>query len=299
MNREQHAVFSSNHHADPFRHGPRGAGLIDLPIAREVSTELPIAPGSGIKGVLREHFRAKQDQDLVELLFGPERSRADSHSGILCPQDAYLLCLPVRSLKGTLARVASPLTLQRYAREAKIHNKDQAGKDKSIPDLFDVARDEVAASETVAFKPAGWSHHAVGLHELIRKRNDKLEPRREKWADHIAGKFFAADTNWAKVFKERFVVVADDTMVFLAQMATDVRARVSLDQNRVVRKGGNWYEESLPAETLLWGVMAAQLVRKISIDPEHALRKLKSETLQMGGKATIGRGVVEFLIEPI
>ena len=34
----------------------QGVGVVDLPIAREKSTGLPIVPGSGIKGVLREEL---------------------------------------------------------------------------------------------------------------------------------------------------------------------------------------------------------------------------------------------------
>ena len=35
----------------------QGTGVIDLPIARERASQLPYVPGSGIKGVLREHRR--------------------------------------------------------------------------------------------------------------------------------------------------------------------------------------------------------------------------------------------------
>lgn len=268
----------------------RAAGAIDLPIAREISTGLPIAPGSGIKGVLRDHFQGDPDQTRM---FGPDRGHADDHGGILSPQDAYLLCLPVRSLKGTCAWVASPLTLLRYAREAKACGV-------ATPDLFAIAENSVAASSTVSFVSSGMQK--VALHELVRNHDASLDSKRALWAKHVAQRFFAIDDPWAPLFEERFVVAHDESLNFLAEAATDVRARVALDEKRVVIDGANWNEESLPAETLLWGVIGTQEVRHpISLAPGDALAKLhlklKPETLlQMGGKATVGRGVVKFLI---
>jgi len=280
----------------------RGEGVIDLPIARETTTGLPLAPGSGIKGVLRDQ---EADQDLRGQLYGPGRNglgngSINERSGILSPQDAHLLCLPVRSLKGTCAWVASPLTLVRYRREA-----ERCGKSK-VPDTtaLTVHDKEVvaSASETLSFPIQSLEQQkGVVLAELVRfVANDTRKTQsRDGWAKYLAEEFFKGedDLPWADRFKERFVIVHDDTLVSLAQSATDVRARVALNADRVVIKGMNWYEENLPAETLLWGVMGAQHVRaKPFLSPDDALKKLETKILQMGGKATVGRGVVQFLI---
>lgn len=97
----------------------QGSGVIDLPIAREKSTGLPVVPGSAVKGVLREELRP----DALPLetwlaLFGPETTAGqDLHAGALAVGDARLLCLPVRSLRGTFAYATCPLVLRRYARD--------------------------------------------------------------------------------------------------------------------------------------------------------------------------------------
>jgi CRISPR/Cas system CMR subunit Cmr4 (Cas7 group RAMP superfamily) len=65
------------------------------------------------------------------------------------------------------------------------------------------------------------------------------------------------------LFTRRFVVVDDDTMTFLWETATQVDARVRLDDaTRTVAQGALWLEESLPPETLLTGLLAADRSRR-------------------------------------
>ncbi|MCI5168651.1 MAG: type III-B CRISPR module RAMP protein Cmr4, partial [Candidatus Electrothrix sp. GM3_4] len=118
----------------------QGVGVVDLPIAREKSTGLPIVPGSGVKGVLREELnpsdagkddhQSSEEADQQEeakkywqTLFGPdakainEGTEGSGFAGALNIQDAQLLCLPVRSVYGVFAWVTCPFILQRYKRD--------------------------------------------------------------------------------------------------------------------------------------------------------------------------------------
>ena len=62
---------------------------------------------------------------------------------------------------------------------------------------------------------------------------------------------------------------------FLAETATEVRARIVLNQNTgTVRKGGLWNEENLPAEAVLWGI---SLSRNPTISRVRAQRKTHSK----------------------
>lgn len=57
-----------------------GLGAIDLPIMREKLSDLPVVPGSGIKGALREVFGDGEDaadRPLTEALFGPAPTEMD------------------------------------------------------------------------------------------------------------------------------------------------------------------------------------------------------------------------------
>jgi CRISPR-associated protein Cmr4 len=97
------------------------------------------------------------------------------------------------------------------------------------------------------------------------------------------------------LFTHRFVVVDDDTMTFFWETATQVDARVRLDDaTRTVAQGALWLEESLPPETLLIGLLAADRSRRpeMEMTPDAVLDFAlpKEAILQFGGKATIGRG---------
>ena len=97
------------------------------------------------------------------------------------------------------------------------------------------------------------------------------------------------------IFTKRFAIVDDDTMAFLWETATQVDARVRIDEeSRTVASGALWLEESLPPETVLIGVLAADRSRRrsVAMSPEEVLDfALAGEQVhQFGGKATTGRG---------
>jgi CRISPR-associated protein Cmr4 len=71
--------------------------------------------------------------------------------------------------------------------------------------------------------------------------------------------------------------------------------RVRLDeQTRTVDTGALWLEESLPAETILIGLMEADRSRKGGFEMQPAevfkFAHAGEMTLQFGGKATTGHG---------
>jgi len=64
-------------------------GNIDLPIARDTATQLPLAPGSSLRGVLRKEI-SKNKAEIAEHLFGPDYINAnkDNFAGALSIGDA-------------------------------------------------------------------------------------------------------------------------------------------------------------------------------------------------------------------
>ncbi|MCF6355152.1 MAG: type III-B CRISPR module RAMP protein Cmr4 [Candidatus Polarisedimenticolaceae bacterium] len=275
----------------------QGVGVIDLPIAREKSTGLPIIPGSGMKGVLREELRPEESDEEKsrkwETLFGPKPGEAASSggfSGALTIQDALLLCLPVRSIYGVFAWVTSPFILERYKRDLK-------NSDLLIP--------KVTATTAIETTTSALSRdNKVYLEDLdldIDKNSDA-----DQVSKLIAAAVFPNDPTWQHEFKKRLLIVPDDTFSFLAETATEVRTRIRLEEGtRTVAKGALWYEENLPAETLLWGIIGCDRARNGG-QQEHAdslmnafIEKIIPEgevRLQIGGKATVGRGNVRWLI---
>ena len=88
----------------------RSAGVVDLPIARARATQMPIVPGSALRGVLRQQVTDRAGED-AETLFGPRTIRNDqgAFAGALSIGDAHLLALPVRCLAGIVSYVTCPV----------------------------------------------------------------------------------------------------------------------------------------------------------------------------------------------
>ena len=123
-------------------------------------------------------------------------------------------------------------------------------------------------------------------------------PEVTAWATQIAGWVFRDDPAWQAEFKKRFAVLPDVVFDFLCETGTEVNTRVKIsDDTKTVVGGALWTEESLPAETILCGVVACDRVfgkDGKDVTPSGLLDQFatKSLSLQIGGKATVGRGQV-------
>ena len=272
----------------------QSAGVVDLPIARARATQLPIVPGSSLRGVLRQHI-TDSDPDNARTLFGPRsiQSDQDSFAGALALGDAHLLALPVRCLAGIVSYVTSPFILRRYAR-------DLARAGIAMPKMpSEPAEDEAK----VTSKSANLVKEKLVLEDL--DLNVQKDDSLTEWATCIARKLHPEDTNSQNQndLVNRFALLPDRVLSFLAETATEIRARIAIDpETGTVRKGALWYEENLPAEAVLWGVFALSASNNKQEDQrseeELAAAMPDPDTLlQLGGKAGVGRGLVRFLTE--
>lgn len=263
----------------------RGVGLIDLPIAREVISSHPIIPGSGVKGVLRSastraDSASPDDGDTpTTRAFGPAPRNADKYTSALRFSDARLLLMPVQSDHGTFAWVTCPWVLARLTRDATSLAKlpsspPRLGKHAAlVPEGSVLTRSEAIVVGGMKFADTG-----------------SLD---QKWTEAIADLVFPRDHQWSALLKARLAVVSDDDFTWLVQNRTDVRAHIRIDpETGTVAAGALWYEESLPTESVLVGVVEA--IDNTRSAPDDALRHLATlldSPLQFGGKATTGMGV--------
>lgn len=269
-------------------------GTVDLPIARERAANLPMIPGSAIKGVLRDAFQ--DNQALQKTLFGPAESSNPSeiHAGALAFGDALLLALPVRSLVGMVSFVTSPFLLSRYQQAAL-----RSGC-TSLPEIPHIAQDNdalVAESCKNTTRANAQDKDMLILEDLdlVAKKGDKATV----WAQYLAQQ--SQDTHWTPHFESRFAIVSDSVLGYLADTATEIRSRIRIDdEKRTVKKGALWYEENLPAETLLYGILGLDQPHDGNPIPDVGAAFTehlgKDALIQVGGKASVGRGLVRFLI---
>ena len=278
----------------------RGVGYIDLPIHRDKVTNWPVIPASAFKGVWADRFRATEENRRsnreLRLAFGmaADDGQNNSNAGALIPTDARIVCLPVRSFQGTFAWSSSPLVLKMLHR------------DLTLAGVTGLPSPPEAPQEGVI-------HHA---NETLLKEGDRIyledldfQPEQSntatQWATRIAGWVFPEHDYWRTAFIQRFALLPDIAFDFLAHTGTEVTARVRIDDDtKTVADGALWNEESLPAETILVGLVSCDRVYARDangITEEGLLQKFAADplTLQIGGKATVGRGRVRCVFTPV
>ncbi len=269
----------------------QGAGFIDLPVAREKATGWPFVAGSSVKGVIADHHAAaansRQGDAAKMAAFGTEGHVGNA--GALAFSDARLICLPVRSYSGTFAWATSPMALRRLAR-------DLIAAGTPSPPLPNLAPNDTTRV-MVPDAPASVLTHGTRCFFDDLDFGVAPDTNTGQWASALAGRAFPAD--WQAVFMERFVVVSDTVFDSLSETATQVDARVQIDSSTGTSAGKMlWYEESLPPESLLAGIVRCDRVftaqgRSAIVTADINTRFCTDEaSVQMGGKASVGRGRV-------
>jgi CRISPR-associated protein Cmr4 len=284
----------------------RGVGYIDLPIHREAVTNWPAIPGSAFKGVWADHFRAsaerRKSDPVLRLAFGVASDDAanESNSGALVPTDARIVCMPVRSFRGTFAWCTSQLALQFLQRDlwlAGVSPLPELPAPVPESEVHVCAGNVLTDVETASSTAAQSSLGRVYFEDLDF---EVAEPRGavSSWAELIAGWVFPGDAAWRLQFQKRFAVLPDVVFNHFAETGTEVVARVRIDDaTKTVADGALWNEEALPAETILSGLISCDRVYARDtngVTEESLLARFAGDplTLQIGGKATVGRGRV-------
>ncbi len=260
----------------------RGLGYIDMPIVREKVTAWPYIPGSSIKGVIADHFGASEEDERkkdthLKAAFGTSGSDNDCAAGALVFTDANILCLPVRSFFGTFAWVSSPFCLKRAGISANLPNFPKES------DAF-IAENSALADDDGKIYLEDLDINTQKINETGRIANE------------IAGAVFSGNEEWRRIFAERFAVVSDDLFTFLCESGTEVNAHIRINSKTgIVETGALWYEESLPVETILTGRIWCDKVYVNGVNPEDLFERFcgKNLTLQIGGKASTGKGLIQ------
>ncbi len=197
-----------------------------------------------------------------------------------------LSVFPVRSFRGTFAWCTSPLCLQMLRRTLELAG--MRGLPLAPADLAEGVAHHT--SDTVVVEDG-----RVFLEDLDFKAQNCNAA--SAWADQLSQWIFVgeAEQQWRTTFHKRFVVLPDAAFDFLCETGTEVQTRVRIDdETKTVADKALWTEESLPAETILAGLVQCDRVfgrNGEDVTPTGLLdRFTKDFGLQIGGKATVGRG---------
>jgi len=280
-------------------------GIVDLPIQRERHTGFPKIEASGLKGSIREVFKENNkkvkvgnkevsinDKITIDLIFGPEAEV--SYAGALGFTDARILLFPVKSMKGVFAYITCPQVLKRFEEEMTIAGKEIKINEQKI---------NIDAIPENSY-PENDPEILVSNKVILEEYTFEVEPNKDLklFADWLVQK-----TDIEEI-PQKIVVLSDDDFKDFVHLSTEVITRIKIDNaTGTVQTGALFTEEFLPAETLLYSLALASPIFKEKPEEkgifnqdgkdetELVLAFFKAgrpEVMQIGGDATIGKGIV-------
>jgi CRISPR-associated protein Cmr4 len=270
-------------------------GVIDNPIQRERHTRHPCFAGSGIKGAVRHAFEALgggSEQQMHRLL-GPDAGSNELHAGAVSFGDAQLVALPIRSLRNGFVYATCPQALSRASRMLKLVG---VPVNWQVPTVAD---EHCILGNAVLLSREGKLHLEAFEYSAAEKESSALV----HIARDLAGKALPAEESYEffrKKLQTDLVVLSDTDFGYFAEHAMLVEPHVRIrHETGAADEGGLFYTENLPPESILIAPILASQTRTGRNDREDAFAvfsKIKTlidtKLLQIGGDATIGRGLV-------
>jgi len=291
-------------------------GIVDLPIQREKHTDYPKIEASGLKGSIREIFETQPNKELIELgwnisvesdeyrkaiqlTFGPEQG--DLHAGALGFTDARLLLFPVKSVRGIFSWITCPAVLSRFKSDLElcgISFLDTIPDSNQIPSESNlIVSDNKIVLEEYTFEVA----------------QDCVVNALAEWMATNALPSDSVYDYWRDKMTKDTVVLSDNDFRDFVTLSTEVIARIKIGDKGIVEQGALWYEEYLPSDSIMYSLTLTTPIfqenesekRIFALKPEEKNeRRDESEkvmeffedglpaVIQIGGNATIGKGIV-------
>lgn len=296
--------------------GQTGSG-VDLPIARDVVTGVPILPATAIKGVVREkfenheNFKDKEFKNLVYSLFGPDidkqeqisQETEDIFASALAFTEARLVAFPVRSLNRPFFWVTCPLIMETLARDAKLIGNMEI----EIPELDGSLGNVYVSDESL-------NKTTIVIEDLCFSQGEVVyDGKASVFAEMLSDYLLPIEQKAAKRLKNNLVIIPDNEFCDLIKRGIPVIARTKLTGGKTAdewknpetgekEKGNLWYEEFLPSDSLFISftgqrrhVYTNNNHKKNTIieSPLSELNKYwkEDEVIQIGGNETIGYGL--------
>jgi len=263
-------------------------GVVDLPIQREVHTGYPMFASSGLKGSLRDKAERLfgKNHDKVLTTFGAATDTDNPSAGALALTDARILAFPVRSLQQVFVWITCPMVLKRLARDAAL-----IGLSGLPPTIDDIAPEHAWVADTTEYPDDTLILEELAFH---------VEASKAVQVNAVANFISPLLQQNAGFDAKRLVIISNTDFQYLVQHATQVSARIKLNEDKTTTGGGGnlWYEETLPPETLLYAFALCHSPRTNNADEAKdapyiagVLDELQQDHhLQIGGNETVGQG---------
>jgi len=293
-------------------------GIVDLPIQRERHTGFPKIESSSLKGSIREAFErkfpfkkgdsdeAKTNRIKLHLTFGFDElneakeiadffkeSDNSEFAGALGFTDARLLLFPVKSMKGVFAWITCMQVLERFIKDLGLCQNETEELLKKLDINFGHKKNEdtLCSSKTLTVgNKIILEEYTFTITEIEKFKTFAFELSKMLSIPEIA---------------EKLVLLPDDDFREFVELSTEVITRTKINnETGTVQEGALFTEEYLPPETIMYSlVLASPIFNKVKMGfngngkPEEELVmeyfvENLSEIIQIGGNATIGKGIV-------
>lgn len=264
-------------------------------------------------------------QEAIALTFGPEEAGGEGHAGALGFSDARLLLFPVKSMKGVFAWVTCPKVLQQFHRDmslTELKDGEAIAHSLTLNALTTPKKPEDVSEGCGLFLKS--DSNEIVLEEYTFGIENNEDEGLAVLLDFLAEKVFPKPEEgqldiyeyWRKKLKTDVVVLTNEDFTDFVNLSTEVITRTKIDNaTGTVEQGALFTEEYLPAESLMYSLVLASPIFKendtakgiFSIsednpcldgceDEESKVMKFFEtalpEVIQIGGNATLGKGLV-------
>lgn len=259
--------------------------VVDLPIQREKHTGYPKIESSSLKGALRAHLITKLTDDELNATFGNEAA-----AGGLSFTDARMLAFPVKSVKGVYSLITSRNVLSRMISDLdnlfELSN-DKILKIKGLLNELNRISNVVSDEKCLVFKSNVNSFNSQVVLENYRFSTIIIDEYSKELIENINYLDELFDT-------ERLVILEDSVFSEFVELSTEVVTRIRLE-NGVAKNNALFTEELLQEQTRMYSVIIEfkDIMNSRNVLENFALKINSNPRLQIGGDATLGRGMVE------
>lgn len=274
---------------------------------------------------------ASEYQKALELAFGPENAGDKGYAGAMGFTDARLLLFPVKSMKGVFAWVTCPKVLQQFHRDmllTEFKDRDEIVYSLAVEALTTPAKctEGVSGSCNLFLK---YDSNKIVLEEYTFEIENKESPELMHLLKFLAEQLFPVPRGegepdsyafWRSKLMTDVVVLPDEDFTDFVNLSTEVITRTKIDnETGTVAKGQLFTEEYLPSESVMYSlVLASPIFKKNDADKGifnmsydspcftdceneeskvmEFFRKALPKVIQIGGNATLGKGLVRTIM---
>lgn len=245
------------------------------------------------KKQLKYFFKNKKDEEQT------------SFAGALGFSDARLLLFPVKSMKGVFAWVTCFRALKQFEKDLQLSNtgfhfkglnEDYLKEERQQTYLFSPNSSLLINGKVIleefTFKVA---NELNGTVQVIEKEGASPVDFPDWLTQHL---FDNDGSYWCDKLKTDIVVLPDDDFTDFVNQSTEVITRTKIDNNTgTVAKGALFTEEYLPSDSIMYtlALTASEFREQNAIEQDEVFDFFNEhlpEVIQIGGNATLGKGIV-------